>query len=290
VIRQDELVHRKIPPSSIGSESPSTMPSALPDEIYVSPPNPLPALDECSFYHTLDLPGLGVQLGSWDLRQSYDAYLAGHVFTGQRVLDIGTASGALAFEMERRGAREVVAFDLDQDASYDCRLPADPAALATFREWVQKVKNGFWVARAALGSNVKVAYGHAARLPAALGWFDTIVMGNILQHLQDPVAAILHAIRYTDHLIITEADWLSGTSDDLPALIMYDLPHFYSWYQVKPRLIQMLLQQWGFTDQMLTHHTQILQQRPEFAENKMDWKTTAVPTRHFTLSLRRPRA
>jgi len=71
------------------------------------------------------------------------------------VLDLGTASGALAFEMERQGAREVVGFDLDDGQNYDRRLPVDVAASREFRDWVQRVKNGFWLARGLLGSQVK---------------------------------------------------------------------------------------------------------------------------------------
>ncbi len=71
--------------------------------------------DECWFYHVMDLPGLGLVGGHWDLRGRIHEYI-GHVeFAGKRVLDIGTASGFLTFEMERLGA-EVVSFDADSAA------------------------------------------------------------------------------------------------------------------------------------------------------------------------------
>jgi precorrin-6B methylase 2 len=68
--------------------------------------------------------------------------------------------------------------------------------------------------RSALGSGVKVVYGHANDLPAELEAFDTIMMGNVLQHLRDPIGAVLQAVRHTDHLIITEADWMPGVVAD----------------------------------------------------------------------------
>src|SRR5262249_33650890 len=41
----------------------------------------------CFFYHTVELPGHGVQAGEWDLRRGVDAYL-GHVpLSGRRVLE-----------------------------------------------------------------------------------------------------------------------------------------------------------------------------------------------------------
>lgn len=152
--------------------------------VFASPPTVRPSLEDCAFYHSIDLPTLGLQVGSWDLRESYTAYFGGHDFAGDRVLDIGTANGALAFEIERRGASEVVGFDLKDGFSYDCRLPADAATLDEMRRWVARVKNGLWLARDLLGSRVKVAYGHAGSLGADLGWFDTVMMGNLLQHLQ----------------------------------------------------------------------------------------------------------
>src|SRR4030095_945047 len=145
-------------------------------------------------------------------------------------------------------------FDLDDGISRDCRLPTDAATWAEIQRWVARVKNGFWLARDLLGSRVNVAYGHAGNLPADLGWFETVMMGNILQHLQDPIGAVLQAARHSDHLIITEADWLPEIGDDLPCMVMYDLPNPFSWYQVKPALLQMLLKRWGFIDKKLNWH------------------------------------
>lgn len=265
------------------------LPAVSADDLFADPPAEPPSLADCIFYHCMDLPGLGVQAGSWDLRGHYEDYFGGHDFKGERVLDIGTSSGALAFEIERCGAREVVGFDLDEGLSYDCRLPVAPAMLAEFRKRICRMKNAFWLARATLRSNVKVAYGHAGHLPSGLGYFDTIVMGNILQHLQDPLGAVLQAVEHTNHLIITEADWLENVADNLPCMIMFDLPHPFSWYQVKPVLLQMILSRWGFTDQTLTRHIQTLLKDPEFAEDgSVKWCQRSLPTRHYTLSARRP--
>jgi hypothetical protein len=133
-----------------------------------------------------------------------------------------------------------------------------------------------------------MAYGHASALPASLGRFDTVMMGNVLQHLQDPVGVVLQASRLTDHLLITEADWLPGHGDDLACLIMYDVPFAFSWYQVKPRLLQNLLGRWGFDDQTLTFHDQTLLKNHRFTKSgEMFLEDCQVPTRHYTLSARR---
>lgn len=243
---------------------------------FAAAPASPPALDSCLFYHAIDLPVLGVQRGLWDLRGAYDAYFGGHDFRGERVLDIGTANGGLAFEIERRGAAEVVGFDLADGLVYDCRLPMEEEKLAFFRDGITRLKNAFWLAHRLLESNVKVAYGHVGALPAALGRFDTVVIGNVLQHLQDPVGAILQAIRHTDRLIVTEADWMSDVPDDLNGMLMFDKPAPFSWYQLKPGLLQNLLGAWGFTEQALSFHTQY-------------YADTDTHIRHFTLVMRRVR-
>src|SRR6478736_6007586 len=75
-------------------------------------------LEDCFFYHTMDVPGYGTIPGPWDLRGHVDAYLGGVDLRGKRVLELGTASGFVCMEMEKRGA-EVVAFDLSEDYDQD---------------------------------------------------------------------------------------------------------------------------------------------------------------------------
>jgi hypothetical protein len=75
-------------------------------------------LEDCDFYHTVEIPGQGVVRGQWDLPQHVDEYLGGYRFAGKRVLEIGPASGFLTFEMERRGA-DVVALDVPDDPGWD---------------------------------------------------------------------------------------------------------------------------------------------------------------------------
>ncbi len=258
---------------------------------YATPPAEPPALTDCRFYHSIELPGIGLQQGYWDLRGGYDDYFGGHDFSGQRVLDIGTSSGALAFEIERRGASEVVGFDLAEGLTYDRRLPVPETALAESRARIAQSKNAFWLGHHLLASGVKVAYGHAGALPAELGRFDAIVMGNILQHLQDPVGAVLQAARHSDHLIITEADWIRGVvdDDDFIGMLMFDLPTPYSWYQVKPGLLRNLLGRWGFADQELTRHDQTqLDDAKVTADGAVTREPAQVRVPHYTLSLKRP--
>ena len=155
---------------------------------------------------------------------------------------------------------------------------------------IARIKSAFWLGHHLLASNVKVVYGHARALPAELGRFDAVVMGNVLQHLQDPVGAVLQAARHSDHLIITETDWMRDlVPDDFVGMLMFDLPNPFSWYQVKPGLLCNLLGRWGFVDQQLSWHDQLQLRNPRFAEDRtVTGEPVHVRVPHYTLSLRRP--
>src|ERR1700716_716011 len=74
------------------------------DKIFATPQK-VEDVADCYFYHTMEVPGHGVIKGrDWDLRSGVDEYLGKVAFAGQRVLEIGPASGFLTFEMEKRGA------------------------------------------------------------------------------------------------------------------------------------------------------------------------------------------
>ena len=86
--------------------------------IYLLYPKIVTDIKTCNFYHTMDLPGHGVVEGKWDLRENVDKYVGSVIFDGKRVLELGTASGYLCFEMEKRGA-EVIAYDIGENERWD---------------------------------------------------------------------------------------------------------------------------------------------------------------------------
>ena len=169
---------------------------------------------ECFFYHSMDLPTLGLIEGGWDLRGRFGDY-TGHVdFRGRRVLDVGAASGFLSFEAERAGAREVVSFDLDS-ADRQHLLPfagsdyvTDHAAwscrqTALFHTW----KNAYWLAHRLLGATARAAYGDVYDLPSGIGRFDVVILGAIIEHLIDPLSALRSVAAVTDDLVVINTDY-----------------------------------------------------------------------------------
>ena len=134
------------------------------------------------WWHAIELPDGTITPGGWDLRPT-----AGELpwpdVAGKRCLDVGTADGFWAFELERRGAAEVVAIDL-------------PSAFQA------KARARFELAAELLGS--RVTYEERSVYDVQ-GSFDVVVMGFMLQMVADPLGA-LAAVRSVcrEHLVLLD--------------------------------------------------------------------------------------
>jgi hypothetical protein len=168
-------------------------------------------IDDCWFYHVMDLPGLGTVGMEWDLRGRVNDYLGNVELQGKRVLDVGTASGFLTFEMERMGA-DVVSLDAD-GPKCSFLLPFKDQLFTTNRdEWeasygrfLHRMNNGYWLAHRLNKSQAKMVYTNVYSIPQELGQFDVAVIGQILVHLSDPVRALSSVIdRVRGQIVVTE--------------------------------------------------------------------------------------
>jgi len=242
-------------------------------------------LSDCLFYHTVELPGLGLQRGFWDLRPNIDAYLSAVDFRGQRVLEVGTWDGYLAVELERRGA-SVIAFDLGGDIEPDfipVQHPAIEHARAHLAAGRQRRANAYALVHRLFRSSAELVYGHACNLPAAIGSVDYCFIGNVLQHLRDPLGALTSAATLARRgIIVTEANWMTGL--DPGATLMYlmtpekiaqgDPTWMYCWWQVTPGLVAAWLKVLGFE---VTEQT----------EHRQRFEPTGLEIPHFTIVARR---
>jgi hypothetical protein len=164
-------------------------------------------LEDCDFYHTVDIPGHGVVQGQWDLRGREADYLGHAPLAGRSVLEIGPASGHLSFWMEAQGA-EVTAFDLSEDSVWDF-VPFEgldlDAANATRRVHLRRLQNSWWFQREALKAKAKAVYGTVYDIDASLGRFDVVTLNSVLLHLRDPMGAMIKAASVCDRtLVVTE--------------------------------------------------------------------------------------
>jgi tRNA (mo5U34)-methyltransferase len=153
-------------------------------------------LDELGWYHTIDVADGATTKGWFDLRHALPLIPFPEV-RGKRCLDIGTWDGFYAFELERRGAAEVVALDVPDLSGIDyppeVRAQADTIDLS--HRSIQPRSAGFHLLHEILDSKVQWRGGSIYDLdPAEVGTFDVVVLGSLLIHLRDPVRA-LDAVR-----------------------------------------------------------------------------------------------
>jgi hypothetical protein len=206
--------------------------------------------EDCFFYHTFDMPGIGPIQGHWDIRQCVDEYLGRFDFRGKRVLDVGTASGFLTFEMEKRGA-EVISFDMEDGAQWDVVPHVSiqhklDEIRKTNSDTHRKLKNAYWFAHRRLGSKARVYYGDIYDLPGGLGQFDVAYFGMILTHLRDPFQALYSASRLvSDTIIITNQ--MRDTADPVGHFLPTPengLPH--AWWRFGCGCLTQMLDVLGF--------------------------------------------
>jgi tRNA (mo5U34)-methyltransferase len=146
------------------------------------------------WYHTMELATGVVTPGWFDLRPVVDR-LPWPDVRGKRCLDVGPYDGFLSFELERRGAAEVVAVDIGGHEDWDWPPHATARGEALAELTGAEVGAGFRIAKEVLGSNVERRVLSAYDLgPDAVGTFDVVVCGSLLLHLRDPLRA-LAAIR-----------------------------------------------------------------------------------------------
>ncbi|MEP6741217.1 MAG: class I SAM-dependent methyltransferase [bacterium] len=166
-------------------------------------------LEDCFFYHAMELPGFGLVQAHWDLRGRFDDYVGGVEVTGKSVLDVGAATGFLSFEAEKKGASRVLSFDMS-DARQQTFLPFKDKLYFRDRErWAQQYgaeieqwKNAYWLCHRLLNSKAEVYYGDIYNLSNELGQFDIAIVGSVLEHLSDQISALASIARLTKETIV----------------------------------------------------------------------------------------
>ncbi|BBM82482.1 class I SAM-dependent methyltransferase [Candidatus Uabimicrobium amorphum] len=232
-------------------------------------PRDIVNIEDCLFYHTMDIPGHGLVKGMWDLRGKEKDYFANVDFADKNVLELGTASGHLCFAMEKMGAR-VTAYDLSSKQPWDIVPYADydyEQHIKNRKKHIEKLNNGYWLAHKANNSQAKVVYGTVYDIPENIGTFDICTFGAILLHLRDPFLALQNVTKHVQEtVIVTEgviskmmsvAQWITGAN-----LIRFlpnakKLQPYETWWNLSPQLIAEYLRILGFPDIHVTYHSQL---------------------------------
>lgn len=230
------------------------------DDTLFAVPRKVKDLIDCHFYHSMEILGYGAVTGDWDLRAGFEDYLGKADLSGQRVLEIGPASGFLTFELERRGA-EVVSIEVTDEPGLDfVPYPASKLKeiLGPRRVVMQRLKNSYWLSHAAFGSKAKVHYGDVYHLPSRLGSFHTAIMGSVLLHCRSPLHIIEECGKRARSLIIVDMFYpeLEGKAIIQLAPDSEDLL-WHTWWHFSAQFFIQFLKVMGFVTIETSTHSQL---------------------------------
>jgi tRNA (mo5U34)-methyltransferase len=187
------------------------------------------------WYHTLELAPDVVTAGEFDLRPWVTRYGLPPRLDGLRVLDVGSFDGFWAFEMERRGAAEVIALDLDDEGDLDWPPRRRPDRFQGLLRG-----EGFELARECLGSSVqRIVCNLYDADPADLGTFDFVLCGSVLIHVRDQLLALERIARLCRGTFISAEEYDSAVGlmpfpasrylADRDASVVFWLPSIRAW-------------------------------------------------------------
>jgi tRNA (mo5U34)-methyltransferase len=206
------------------------------------------------WYHTIDVaPGVTTP-GWFDLRHSLDLVPFPDV-RGKRCLDVGTFDGFYAFEMERRGAAEVVAVDVPDHEDWDWPIDARAGTEGALRDPSVSGPpkgHGFRVLADLLGSSVDWRPLNIYDLdPEVIGTFDVVIVGSLLLHLQNPVKAMEAVRSVTDGVVLSSDQvelWLSIVGRGKPLAKLRGTGRTCQWWNYNSAAHRQILWSAGFEE------------------------------------------
>jgi tRNA (mo5U34)-methyltransferase len=204
---------------------------------------------EVDWYHTIDLPGGVATPGEFDHRPIRKRLPLPASLEGKRCLDVGTHDGFWAFEMERRGAAEVVAIDLEDPESYDWPQPP-PELSPDTREHLARRRSAFRIAHEALGSSVERRDTSVYALdPETIGTFDFAFIGTLLLHLRNPIGALASIARVLRGPLLVNDAVVVGLSvfrPRRPAVVLMGEPGIPIWWTPNAAGLRRYVEAGGF--------------------------------------------
>jgi tRNA (mo5U34)-methyltransferase len=165
-----------------------------------------------------------------------------------RCLDVATWDGFWAFEMEKRGAAEVVAIDIERSSEIDLPIRFRQEMLRKGEDSV--TGDGFRLAHEALGSRVvRKTISVYDLSPDVLGEFDFVFVSDLLVHLRDPQLALDRArsvCRGTLYLADIFHSGLEPFGDMCLAEYPLWVPGEYVWWRMNVNALERMLRRAGF--------------------------------------------
>lgn len=240
----------------------------------------------CYWYHSMEFPDGERVRGSWTIRD-FAAYVGGFDLKSKSVLDVGTASGYLAFHAERAGATVTA---LDAASTHEFRHFPFVDSLSyrdirAYREmWEREnlvpIKNSWWHAWHKFGSKARCVY---APMPELYEWpeqmFDVVMAGAIVEHLSDPVYAIGAWARLAREAVLIPFTDVIPLRELVihPITPLNDSRINYVWWHLSRGLYDKIFDNLGFD----AHYTQVQ------AEHHDDAAGSVTATRPSIIAIRR---
>jgi len=176
--------------------------------------DPPAGIEHFYWYHTVDLGNGLVTPGHYDFRGSIHDFGFPENMSGLRVLDIGAATGYFSFEFAERGA-EVTSIDLPSLYDWDMVHSEKEQVVASLIKFHQAsspeeahyrhIVGPFDFCRDRKGLTVNRVFSPIYKLtPEVLGGrtFDMVYLGDILNHLFSPWAALEVVSRLAEEIYI----------------------------------------------------------------------------------------
>jgi tRNA (mo5U34)-methyltransferase len=201
-------------------------------------------ISSLEWYHTIDLGNGIVTKGLYDIRKYLRFYPLPATMKGLSALDIGTASGFFAFEMEKRGASPVVATDLPSWDAHDFS-PNVKKSIENDR-YEAYLKNPFACAHKHLKSSVKKIEINVYDLSKqTVGEFDVVFCGSMLLHVTDPIKAIMNIQKVTKRYAILSTQ-IQPTRSKKPLANFIGNPEKTVWWSMYPMCFVNMAKSAGF--------------------------------------------
>jgi len=224
-------------------------------------PWPLPEREQCYFYTCMDIAdGETVENVNWDIRGRFETYIGGVDLAGKSVLDVGTASGFLAFSAEAAGAAKVTAVDALHAQEFN-RIPFKGSPYTERRrKWIADtdkyltgLKRSFWYAWHKKKSAVDVLYMPAGELWKWRECFDVVIAGAIIEHISDPVPFIHMLARLANEtVIIAFTPVIDSDEQFMRTMNGWDqAQHNYSWWELSLGLYRRIFANLGFAIELV---------------------------------------
>jgi tRNA (mo5U34)-methyltransferase len=219
------------------------------EDVRPFPANPTPEqqviIDEVQshqWYHTIEL-GHGLRTpGRFNHYPLLADYHLPERLDGKRCLDVATMNGFWAFEMERRGAAEVVALDVARFGDVD--MPARDRRAASAEQLASENGRPFRCAHKILGSKVRYEQMRIYELSSErLGKFDFVMIGDLLLHLMNPMTACNAIYEVT----AGQAHFVECFSPFIPNMaMMYQSAAQATWWGLSLGAIERMIWDAGF--------------------------------------------